>query len=68
MENRTPAHWDSQPCPCGSLTWCGRDRHRPDYAVDESNSTIFFNEDGEPDIEAHNDSIVVVSLLDLLNS
>lgn len=37
--------WDEKPCTCGSPKWCGRDAHRPHYAVNpESNSTIFFEE------------------------
>jgi hypothetical protein len=42
---RTPTNWDKQKCfPCGHDRWCGRDSHRPDFAVDEDNGTIFFDE------------------------
>lgn len=46
-DKRTPEKWDEQPCLCGKSTgWCGRDSHRPDFAVDECNGTIFFDKDG----------------------
>lgn len=47
-DERTPALWDDQTCVCGNHKWCGRDSHRPEFAVDpESNETIFYNKWGE---------------------
>ncbi len=34
--------WSNKTCVCGSDTWCGRDRHRPEWAVDEDGSEIDF--------------------------
>ncbi len=42
-DERTRIGWHKQMCVCGNPTWCGRDRHRPDFAVDQTNSTIFFD-------------------------
>lgn len=41
QDERTPEGWSEQKCLCGNDGWCGRDSHRPDFAVDEDGSTIF---------------------------
>ena len=65
MDNRVRAEWEKQPCLCGNSEWCGRDRHRPDFAVDESNSTIFFDKNGEPTDETP-EGIIQLNIVDLL--
>jgi hypothetical protein len=65
-DERTEAEWEKQTCLCGKSEWCGRDRHRPNFAVDETNSTIFFDKNGnvtEDDV----DGIIKIKLTDLIN-
>lgn len=44
---RTPYKWDTQMCVCGNDGWCGRDIHRPDFAVDENGQNIDFDCKGQ---------------------
>lgn len=47
-DSRTAPLWDDQVCVCGYSHWCGRDSHRPEFAIDgETNGTLFFDAAGE---------------------
>lgn len=37
--------WAEKMCCCGNSVWCGRDSHRPSYAINpETNETFEFEE------------------------